>query len=138
MHTLSIHFHFFLLNKEFLWFFHFFFIFFLSSLIPLSFICLSFSHLFWSKSSYWVKKEYLYWVMDEIKGTRSSLFKMKWIESISWFRLNITDLTVYNLSHHLKFYMMWQYVHCYIQEIKFELWNGQMERFPNGNDPIPK
>ena len=37
------------------------------------------------------------------EGQGSSPFEMKWRESISWFRLNIIDLTVYRLPHHLKF-----------------------------------
>ena len=37
------------------------------------------------------------------RGIRSSPFEIKWRVSISWFRLNITDLTVYRLPRHLKF-----------------------------------
>ena len=39
-------------------------------------------------------------------GKRSSLFQNLSILSISWFRLNITDLTVHRLPRHLKFQMM--------------------------------
>jgi hypothetical protein len=38
-----------------------------------------------------------------VHGIGSSPFEMKWRESILWFRLNFTDLTVYSLPHHLKF-----------------------------------
>ena len=40
-------------------------------------------------------------VHNNVKG--SSSFEMKWRESILWSRLNITDLTMYRLSRHLKF-----------------------------------
>ena len=65
-----------------------------------------------------------------------SPFEMKWKASISWFRFYFTNLTVYRLSHHLKFQMTRHSVHRWICKIKFESWNRQMERFPNENDHI--
>ena len=38
-----------------------------------------------------------------IDGIRPSTFEMKWKESISWSRLNITNQTEYKQLHHLKF-----------------------------------
>ena len=40
-------------------------------------------------------------------GIESSPFEIKWRESISRFRSNITDLKVYRLPYHLKFQMTW-------------------------------
>ena len=57
----------------------------------------------------WVKKELLKIIYRSPGGTAVDKglgyfpFEMKWRESISWSRLNIIDLTVYRLPHHLKF-----------------------------------
>ena len=44
-------------------------------------------------------------------GIRSSPFEIKWRVSISWPKLNITDLTVYRLPCHLKFQMTRQSIY---------------------------
>ncbi len=41
--------------------------------------------------------------MTKIYGQGSSQFQMKWRVSISWSRLNISDLTIYRVPRHLKF-----------------------------------